>query len=199
LKQSIAALNDKVKEAEQIKSEKLRTALLIERKKFCNFLSMWSPVVTCQIDLYNELGKFRENQSYWTGLASSYLQLPNDVENMIKTQERTLVAIQGNQEDYSYSNSWDTSYDNSASYNNNNSYGSYDNYNTGNYNTGYPPQQQQSQQSYSLGTCTALYNFAGEQAEDLPFYAGDVISILQEDDGSGWLHGELNGARGVSL
>lgn len=89
LKQSIAALNDKVKEAEQVKSEKLRSVLLIERKKYCNFLTMWGPVVNAQIDVYNEIARFKENQSYWTNLAASYLQLPNDVENMIKTQERT--------------------------------------------------------------------------------------------------------------
>jgi len=205
LKQSIAALNDKVKEAETIKSEKLRTVLLIERKKYCNFLTMCNPMVNSEIDVLTELSRFKENQSFWSNLAASYLQLPNEVENIIKTQERTLVAIQGNQDEYSYSNSWNTSYDsnsysnydttaanNSASSYNTGNYGNYDNYNTpaSNYSYNQP-------QSYSLGTCTALYNFAGEQAEDLPFYAGDIITVLQEDDGSGWLHGELNGVRGI--
>jgi hypothetical protein len=55
----------------------------------------------------------------------------------------------------------------------------------------------QSYDTQNYGTCTALYDFSGEQADDLAFYAGSVITIVQPDDGSGWLHGELNGVRGV--
>lgn len=42
----------------------------------------------------------------------------------------------------------------------------------------------------------ALYDFAGETETDLPFYAGDVISVIDTSDPGGWWEGELNGARG---
>jgi drebrin-like protein len=47
-----------------------------------------------------------------------------------------------------------------------------------------------------LGTCTALYDFAGENEGDLPFREGDVITILNCDDAEGWWQGELNGVVG---
>jgi hypothetical protein len=45
-------------------------------------------------------------------------------------------------------------------------------------------------------TATALYDFPGENEGDLAFYAGDVITILDTSDPSGWWSGELNGAQG---
>jgi len=42
----------------------------------------------------------------------------------------------------------------------------------------------------------ALYDFAGETETDLPFYAGDTITVLDQSDPSGWWEGELNGVRG---
>ncbi|POY76115.1 hypothetical protein BMF94_0838 [Rhodotorula taiwanensis] len=47
-----------------------------------------------------------------------------------------------------------------------------------------------------LGTATALYDFEGTQAEDLPFRTGDVISITEivSDD---WLKGSLHGRTGI--
>ena len=45
-------------------------------------------------------------------------------------------------------------------------------------------------------TCTALYDYAGENEGDLSFYAGDVITILDQSDPSGWWQGEVNGVSG---
>lgn len=50
---------------------------------------------------------------------------------------------------------------------------------------------------FTLTSTPALYDYAGEQQGDLPFYAGDIITITAEDDGSGWLTGELNGQSGI--
>jgi hypothetical protein len=80
-------------------------------------------------------------------------------------------------------------------------YTAYDNYDTS-YDTGYDPNSEygggNTGGNYQiLGTCKALYNFSGEQQTDLSFYAGDVINIVGEDDGSGWLSGELNGYVGI--
>ena len=48
----------------------------------------------------------------------------------------------------------------------------------------------------SLGTATALYDYSGQTSDDLSFYAGDVITVTAEDDGNGWLTGQLNGLSG---
>jgi len=174
LKRAIASLNEKIKEADQMKSEKLRRILLIERKKYCNFLTQCCSVVSAQLDVMAEESKLRENEGYWKGLAGSNSQLSMDLEDLVKDQptERTLVQIQsdGGYDDYSYSSQFSTSYDPPGM-----SYGG----------------------GASLGTASALYDYAGEQDGDLPFYAGDIITIIQEDDGSGWLSGELNGMSGI--
>jgi len=48
----------------------------------------------------------------------------------------------------------------------------------------------------SYGTCKAVYAYQGEKEGDLSFNEGDIISILDESDPSGWWEGELNGVRG---
>ncbi|KAL6080182.1 VM domain-containing protein [Balamuthia mandrillaris] len=45
-------------------------------------------------------------------------------------------------------------------------------------------------------TCRALYDYAGETATDLPFREGDIITILDDTDPSGWWQGDLNGVVG---
>lgn len=44
--------------------------------------------------------------------------------------------------------------------------------------------------------CIALYNFVGQNPDDLSFSAGDCISLLTRvsDD---WLRGEVNGRQGI--
>jgi gas vesicle protein len=178
LKQAISALNEKIKEAEQIKADKLREVLLLERSKYCNFLSSWSSTINGQIELNSETSRFKEYDSQWRTLASSNSNLPQELEHLITAkQERTFVQIQSGETSYadSYSSTYDT-YDSNSNY-------------TLDYSAN-------TSSSY-IGTATALYDFAGEQPEDLPFYAGDIINITQEDDGSGWLTGELNGISGI--
>jgi len=178
LKQAIASLNDKIKEADQIKADKLRNVLLLERKKYCNFLSQWGPVIAAEVDVTMESSRFKENESVWRTLATSNQQLPNNMEDMIKQQqERTYVSLatEGSgsyADEYSYSGTG-YNYDQGGDY---------------------------SANAYDTGggrTATALYDFAGEQADDLAFYAGDMITITKEDDGSGWLTGSLNGVSGI--
>lgn len=48
----------------------------------------------------------------------------------------------------------------------------------------------------SLGTATALYDYAGQSADDLPFSAGAIITILDQSDPSGWWKGSLDGVEG---
>jgi len=158
-----------VKEADKVKADKLRTVLLLERKKFCTYLAYWNMVLTAEIDMYTEASRLKENQSFFTNLAASLTTLPAEMETLISTQsmERTFVQIQSD-DGPSYSPS-DTPY--------------------GYEDNGYGAD--------TLGTATALYDFAGDQPSDLPFFEGEVITITVEDDGSGWLAGELNGKKGI--
>ena len=41
----------------------------------------------------------------------------------------------------------------------------------------------------------ALYDFKGNGVDELSFRSGDVINVIQEEDG-GWYNGELNGQKG---
>ena len=43
---------------------------------------------------------------------------------------------------------------------------------------------------------TALYDYNGENPDDLSFYAGDSISVLDQSDPSGWWKGSCNGVEG---
>lgn len=50
--------------------------------------------------------------------------------------------------------------------------------------------------SRSKKTIKALYDYVGTDANELDFFAGDVITVLEEDD-SGWWTGELDGRKGL--
>jgi len=180
---------------------------LIERKKFCGFVGQWSTVVSAVIELVNEENKFTTNEQYWKQLASATTTLPSTSEELIKSadKERTFFQI-SNSEGGGANSSYD--YDGYGGGNNNSSSG-YSAPNSGsfvgsnnssnssvNYSSG-GSYGQSSGYGNDLGTATALYDFAGEQETDLPFYAGDVITVTIEDDGSGWLTGELNGRSGI--
>merc|ERR1712057_63284 len=39
---------------------------------------------------------------------------------------------------------------------------------------------------------TALYDYQGENEDDLSFYAGDSIAVLDQSDPSGWWKGSCN-------
>jgi len=41
-----------------------------------------------------------------------------------------------------------------------------------------------------------LYDYDGENEGDLPFKEGDLITVLDRSDPSGWWQGELNGVTG---
>jgi len=60
-----------------------------------------------------------------------------------------------------------------------------------------PRQEEQPQENLAGGgQARALYDYEGESANDLSFREGDIISIIDKSDPSGWWEGELNGATG---
>lgn len=51
-------------------------------------------------------------------------------------------------------------------------------------------------QTFGGNVVRALYDFQAENETDLNFKEGDLITVLDRSDPSGWYEGELNGARG---
>jgi hypothetical protein len=47
-------LNDKIKEAETMRSNKFKDIVLQERKKYAAFLAMWIQVLQKDLDMHNE-------------------------------------------------------------------------------------------------------------------------------------------------
>lgn len=224
LQSAIQRLTDKMNEIDEFRTVKLSEILEFERRKLCSFLSLWCHVVNVQIETFCEgqTALTKEIQA-WTDVAGK-LSLPDSKKQLIEETvkpERTFVEIQtaggrasvrvqdassyymDSPIDFNYDESssapnsarYDASggygYDESASYGydaNNADYsgGGYDNYAEGEYD-GYA----------ILYQARALYDFVGEQSYELSFNAGDVISIISEDeDGTGWFQGELRGKTG---
>jgi len=195
LQEAIKELDAQVKEADKVKAEKLRTVLLIERRKYCNFLTLWGQVMTSEIDMFSEGMRLKENQSYFSNLAASTSNLPAEMEDLINSKERTFIQIQPSGEDSYSEYDQNTSNDPNIQFN---SGGSFISNSSGSFisNSG-SSFMSSNASSYGFGTAVALYDFAGDQPTDLPFYSGDVVTITAEDDGSGWLSGELNGRFGI--
>eukprot|EP01118_Nematostelium_gracile_P015370 TRINITY_DN6148_c0_g1_i1.p1 TRINITY_DN6148_c0_g1~~TRINITY_DN6148_c0_g1_i1.p1 ORF type:complete len:362 (-),score=110.18 TRINITY_DN6148_c0_g1_i1:11-1018(-) len=182
LQEIIRDLDTAIKDLEKIKGEKLRSVMLMERKKYCLFVQAFLPALNGQADMANDAsGRLQTLLPTCQQLAESSNNLPTDAEQLASSnQERTFVQIQ--------SDEYPSDYNAAPS-----SYPQDDYYGGSGYQAAPPPPRF----SASLAYCTALYDFAGDQPTDLPFYAGDVIQITVEDDGSGWLTGQLNGRTGI--
>jgi len=211
LQQSITALTEHVKKEEQTKGDFLRQALLLERKKYCTFFTSWLNVIQQQNEEHGIGMKLKEQEGYFRGLANSKDSIPMDAEALVTTlQQRTFVSIQAegtpnltssNPDSYD-----DFSYQSETNYTSSpppppppppGSMGSPPPLPRGS-GTAPPPPPPPPRGGRGGGpTCTALYDYPGEQPEDLTFSAGDVINVTKEDDGSGWIEGEIRGRTGI--
>ncbi|EGC29096.1 hypothetical protein DICPUDRAFT_84858 [Dictyostelium purpureum] len=209
LKQQITELNDKIKESEQLNANKLRDVVLMERKKHATFLSQFNQFLEKEIELATEsIAKYSTALNTHRELINTQSQLPSETESMISKQERTLVQIQPQQGDSSngdYRISYapgtvqaDSTYESYDSYDN---YDNYDNYDQSYTDSGYDQQQQYGDQQQYGGTelqARALYDYDSHEPTDLCLRAGEILSILQQDDGSGWSKGRnSNGMEGI--
>eukprot|EP01133_Synstelium_polycarpum_P005274 gene5274-6112_t len=163
LKQQITELNDKIKESDQLNSNKLRDVVLMERRKMATFLSQFNQVLDKEIDLAGETS---------TKLSAGVLNW----KDLINVQNQNAGAA------------YDT-YD---------SYDSYDNYDEGGYNDA------SAGTDYNSGgaelQARALYDYDIVESTDLCLRAGDIISVIQQDDGSGWTKGrDYNGNEAVAI
>ena len=46
-------------------------------------------------------------------------------------------------------------------------------------------------------TLTAVYAYEAQDSDEISLEAGDVITVIKGDDGSGWTYGEVNGEKGL--
>jgi len=208
LKQQISELNDKIKEAENISANRMKEVVLLERKRYATFLDMLTKVLRKTSDIDEDFTtKYKALDPSWTALIAASSQLPKEIEDMVNKQERTFVQIQGGSEgDNDYRLSYAPgalptggSYSNlSSSYESYDSYSSYDSYDSGyaagggggggGYDAGYGA-------SSGGAQARALYDYASDEPADLPLGAGEIITILQDDDGSGWTKGQNSEGR----
>lgn len=220
LQNSIQALNDAIKDEENLKSDILRNVLLLERKKYCGFLGSWIPVVAGQLDLSGETERMRAAVESWKRTAQSYQSLPQDLDTMLTAQtERTFVKIQESAGSSGFGGGGG-GYDTGSSFGAGGGsfappapppmgggydQGGFDSYGGGgggfdqgsSFGAPPPPPPAPAGGGGYVGSCTALYDYVGEMQEDLSFYAGSVINVTKLDDGSGWIEGELDGATGI--
>jgi len=226
LQEAIQQLNDKIKEEDALKGDKLRGVILIERKKYCNFINFLLPVISTGIEYHNEGMKMKANESAWKTLASSQNQLPDSIDALVNTQQnRTFVQVSSDSPPTSSNNNTLRSTPSFSNAPSNNTPPPPSNFGgppppppmtggpppppppmTGGPPpppppmTGGPPPPPPPMMGSSKKkgpTCTALYDYTGEVDEDLSFSAGDVITITKPDDGSGWIEGELKGQIGI--
>jgi len=118
-------------------------------------------MVALHIRTYQEgTDKYLAHEADWNTLSSSWAVLPPEYGDLVTMQERTLVQIQTDEASSSQSD-YNRGYENSNVYD--------------------KPLSDQ---------VKVLYDYLGEEAEDLPLNAGEIITILQHDDGSGWTKGQ---------
>eukprot|EP01132_Coremiostelium_polycephalum_P005929 gene5929-7381_t len=213
LKQQITELNDKIKESEQLNANKLRDVVLMERRKMGTFLSQFNQVIDKELELSSDTTtKFNTGLQQFRDLINSQSQLPAEMDALISKQERTLVQIQpqgesGDSGDGNYRISYAPGKVQNAGggvYDSYESYDAYDNYDDSSYN--YDGTTSGGDQNYDYNSsggsievqARALYDYNSDESTDLCLKAGDIISIIQQDDGSGWTKGRnYNGDEGI--
>ena len=147
---------------------KLNGSLLMERKKYCDFMASWVKVVDTQMQLFeSSRAQLAGQRDGWAHLATTQTQLCAASQQLLAkmdVKERTALAIEdsGYSEEATYDESYDESYD----------------------DTQYICQAQ------------ALYDYTGTHDYELNFAAGDIISVSNIDEATGWWTGMLNGVVG---
>jgi len=194
LQQSIQDLNDKIKEGENIKSDRLKHVVVIDRKKNCTLLGNFYTLMTHDNALHNEASaKIGSLLDPLKALAGAQATIPDKIQELVTDAQRTFVAVQA---DDNYNDSYSEDL---------NTYSPRLGASSSQSSPPPPPPfasySSTTDHSYSnensFGTVVALYSYDGQQDGDLPFYEGDYIELTAEDDGSGWMSGTCNGRSGV--
>eukprot|EP01111_Echinosteliopsis_oligospora_P018391 TRINITY_DN8412_c0_g1_i1.p1 TRINITY_DN8412_c0_g1~~TRINITY_DN8412_c0_g1_i1.p1 ORF type:complete len:360 (+),score=107.83 TRINITY_DN8412_c0_g1_i1:125-1204(+) len=203
LQQQISELNDKIKESETMRSSKLREVVLLDRRRWGTFLQMWNRVLAKETEFHSDtVTRAKANEPPLEALSAGLANLPKEFEEMISKQQRTFVQIQvapdASSGNYRLSYAPGSAqaaaaaaqnYDSYDSY-----YGAYDSYDSGSTSS-------YESNSYAGGggaSARALYDYRSDEPSDLPLTAGDILTVLQQDDGSGWTKGQnARGQQGI--
>jgi len=95
LQLAITNLTDKMKQLEEFHSQQLRSAILLERKKYCAYLLKWTTVVQTQIDMYRSSADMLQHvNDEVINLATQSTTLPNTMEELTRVKEQTYTNIQ---------------------------------------------------------------------------------------------------------
>lgn len=202
LKQAVALVNDKVKEMEQLRTSKLREAIVEDRRRYCFFIKNWVTVVGNESSMHDIAVTYLKNKTNdWTQLANSQETLPPQIENLVTVQQRSFVPIQaGGGDSGGFSQYYEEEYPDydeapaSAKSTMRRSSISNDGSALTSFPTSAPPTAPQDNVLRPGDKCRALYDYQGD-ADKLSFRENDVI-LVQELDPSGWCLGNLNGSVG---
>lgn len=100
LQKNIKLLTEKVKELDKLRSDSLRRVMLMERKRGCDFLRMFTRVAEMQLFQFTEgYNILNDNRDLWADLSVARDTLPEDDEQLLAavsavTAERTFVPLQ---------------------------------------------------------------------------------------------------------
>jgi hypothetical protein len=174
--QAIQKITDKLDEIQVHRRTKLNGALLMERKKHCDFFGSWCKFVDAQITaMEHSKTQLQSQRDGWVQLSNTQTQLCAASKQLLAKmdlKERTALSIEDTgdeayDEGYEgYDESYDEAYDES--------------YDEGQY----------------ICQAQALYDYSGTHDYELNFSAGDIINVTAIDEATGWWTGTLNGVVG---
>eukprot|EP01094_Clydonella_sp_ATCC50884_P007521 TRINITY_DN16716_c0_g1_i1.p1 TRINITY_DN16716_c0_g1~~TRINITY_DN16716_c0_g1_i1.p1 ORF type:complete len:344 (-),score=139.53 TRINITY_DN16716_c0_g1_i1:19-1050(-) len=178
LQAAIQAITDKMTEIKDVRKERLKNILLMERKKHTDLLAAWVAMVDAQNSAYSGAHSTLAGQrDQWAAVSQQSTKLHEKSEallNDVGSKERTATSIGEMGE------------------------GSYDEGDEGYYDEGEGYYEEGDAYAEAAGTFTAraLYDYAGTHDYELKFSAGDIITVTNVDEATGWWTGELHGVVG---
>lgn len=182
----------------------------MERQKYCDYLAHWANFADTQVSTSTDsLTTLKNNLPGWRSMANSSNNLSEESVQMVKSmaiKERTATAIsssgssQADAYGYYDTQSDDSSYSESSSISSSYNSGSLaTSSNNSNSNSYYEESYQDPNAGYYAEQnirARALYDYTGTHGYELPFRAGDIITVTNQDESTGWWTGELNGQVG---
>jgi len=221
LQTAIQMITDKMNEMQQHRKDKLEGILLMERKKYCDFLGMVCNTVDVQLKLHTEAKASLENgNANWRQLSGTSTNLSDENKRLLQSMaipERTSTSIDSSSapaaaqrpppgppmggaapgavdegyDEEGWDEGYDEGYDDEGYYEDEN-WDEGEAWNEG-YEEGY---EEEGAAAAGVFTARALYDYQGTHDYELNFRKGDIITVTEMDDASGWWTGELNGVVG---
>jgi len=215
LQQAIQNVNQKVKEMEDMRKQRLKEAIIEHRKRYCFFIMHFATTIKAEMEMHDvALTQIKGNINPWTQLAISPDVLPPAVEELVEVQQRTFVSINQGEDGPNYSDYYSDS--GFGTLKRSSSFSSQPGDSKDDIPVSSPPPAPAPQLSTSPPQFNAPASAATAPPQDdvirvgdsvkaiydydaggdkLAFKTGNIIAVL-EADGSGWCLGDLNGQIG---